>query len=298
MKFRCASSRRRSLVSEHADFNGIDYLEVQFIPESASQERQVILEVHFLKSIWLDTIGPQNIRIDGGETITNVVVTSVTLQPPDNDVLEVELSTRGDFSTYTLRLVENIHTDKPPQGFEYILSWVEFSFQAGEPLQFDLQVEEALAAEAPPAPNIDYLAKDYASFRRLLLDRLALTLPGWNERNPSDMEVALVELLAYVADQLSYYQDAAATEAYLDTARQRTSVRRHARLLDYHTHEGCNARVWAFLEVISSSANGKKLDKGLRLLTGYDEGLYARLRGASRSQNMAAAEIQPEETIG
>lgn len=279
MKFYCATSRRRWVVINHPDFNGIDYLEVRSVPGNGPDNRQV-LTVHFLKTDTLDTIGPQNIRIDGGETITNLMVTGVKrLEHPENEVLKVELSTRGDFSTYTLRLVENIHADKPPLGFEYILSRVEFSFQAGQPLQFDLQVEETPAAEVSPAPNIDYLAKDYASFRRLLLDRLALTLPGWNEKNPSDVEVALVELLAYVADQLSYYQDAAASEAYLDTARQRNSVRRHARLLDYHMHEGCNARVWACLEA-SPSADGKSLATGLRLLTGYDEGLYARLKGS------------------
>ena len=53
-----------------------------------------------------------------------------------------------------------------------------------------------------PAPQIDYLAKDYASFRRLMLDRLAVVMPDWSERNPADLGVALVELLAYVGDQL------------------------------------------------------------------------------------------------
>ena len=61
---------------------------------------------------------------------------------------------------------------------------------------------------------------------------------------PADLGMALVELLAYVADYLSYQQDAVATEAYLGTARQRVSVRRHARLVDYFMHDGCNARAW------------------------------------------------------
>ena len=63
-------------------------------------------------------------------------------------------------------------------------------------------------------------------------------MPGWRERNPADLGIALVELLAYSGDQLSYYQDAVATEAYLGTARQRISVRRHARLVDYRMHDG------------------------------------------------------------
>ena len=82
----------------------------------------------------------------------------------------------------------------------------------------------------------------------MLLDRLALTIPGWLEQHLPDTGVVLVEILAYVADHLSYSQDAVATEAYLNTARRRISVRRHVRLLDYFMHEGCNARTWIHVE--------------------------------------------------
>ena len=91
------------------------------------------------------------------------------------------------------------------------------------------------------------MAKDYASFRRLMLDRLAVIMPEWKERNPADMSVMLVELLAYVGDHVSYFQDAVATEAYLGTARKRVSVKRHARLMNYLMHEGCNSRAWIFI---------------------------------------------------
>jgi hypothetical protein len=98
-------------------------------------------------------------------------------------------------------------------------------------------------------PEIDYLAKDYASFRQLMLDHLALRVPGWTERSEADLGITLVEILAYVGDYLSYYQDAVATEAYLGTARRRPSIKRHVRLLDYVLHEGCNARVWVQVQV-------------------------------------------------
>ena len=103
-------------------------------------------------------------------------------------------------------------------------------------------------------PEINYLAKDYASFRQLILDRLALLVPDWKERHVPDLGIALVELLAYTGDYLSYFQDAVATEAYLDTARQRISVRRHARLVDYKFHEGCNARAWVCIQTDSDFA--------------------------------------------
>ena len=74
-------------------------------------------------------------------------------------------------------------------------------------------------------------------------------MPGWAERHLPDAGIALVELLAYAGDLLSYRLDAVGTEAYLDTARLRTSVRRHARLVDYRMHDGCAARAYVCLDV-------------------------------------------------
>ena len=54
--------------------------------------------------------------------------------------------------------------------------------------------------------------------------------PNFTETNPSDLGIALVELLAYAGDRLSYFQDAVANEAYLDTLRHRISARRLAKL--------------------------------------------------------------------
>jgi hypothetical protein len=127
--------------------------------------------------------------------------------------------------------------------------------------------ESAKKNEAPipvqEGLSIDYMAKDYQSFRQLILDRLSQTYPVWKEVNVADMGMALVELLAYVGDHLSYYQDAVATEAYLGTARKRVSVKRHARLLDYNMLEGHNARAWVCFEVKTPTT----VPKGTKLLT-------------------------------
>jgi predicted phage baseplate assembly protein len=97
-------------------------------------------------------------------------------------------------------------------------------------------------------------------------------MPDWQERHVPDLGITLVELLAYTGDYLSYYQDAVATEAYLDTARQRISVRRHARLVDYRMHEGCNARAWLCLETGSNLTGEQALDPGqLFFITGLND---------------------------
>ncbi len=114
-------------------------------------------------------------------------------------------------------------------------------------LQHTTTVDPLRRPEPAPRPpdkvEIDYLAKDYNSFRRTILDHLAQSVPRWKERHVPDMGITLVEIMAYAGDYLSYYQDAAATEAYLETARRRVSIGRHARLLDYRMHNGCNSRM-------------------------------------------------------
>ena len=121
----------------------------------------------------------------------------------------------------------------------------------------------------PERPDINYLAKDYASFRRLILDHMAGQVPQWSQQNNADLGMVLVEIAAYAADYLSYYQDAVATEAYLGTARQRRSIRRHLRLLDYALHDGCNARTWVHFQV-DKSDDAVVIQSGTQLLTKVD----------------------------
>ena len=162
------------------------------------------------------------------------------------------------------RLVAAAGSPAPPPGFDPLLAEVDFSFKVECPSDFDCKA----ACTCPPgvhhAPPIDYLAKDYQGFRRIMLERMSLLSPQWTERAAADVGVTLVELLAYVADELSYRQDAVATEAYLDTARSRVSLRRHARLVDYRMHDGCNARAWVRVQVGSPSV---PLSAGTRLLS-------------------------------
>lgn len=270
-QFSCGSDKRRLLIADpNATINGIDYLEVlddKAIP--LGSPRQETLLVRLFKPV-PSSLGPDNIRIDGGVRTTTIHVAwaqaaSALTAPPANaaekayfaaldnpdHVLVVRTDVYGDFSTYRLSLVASVAQDatEPPTGFDPVLAHVDFSFKVECRSDFDCQQVKACPPEPRPAPPINYLAKDYASFRRVLLDRMAATVPDWKERNPADLGVMLVELLAYAGDQLSYYQDAVATEAYLGTSRQRISVRRHARLLDYFMHEGVNARAWVCVEV-------------------------------------------------
>lgn len=245
MRYTCGTDRRRALVAAHPTLNGIDYVEVVDDPAQPDEERQRTLLVTFLKPLAAPLVA-EAVRVEGGERIRGVRVTAVE---SDGDLAQVTVDRRGDFSEYVLRLAgdtDDPTSTEPPEGFDPVLSSVAFSFKAECPTPFDCAPR--LPAETDEGPPVgDYLARDYASLRSLLLDRMATLLPDWTERHPADVATALVELVAYVGDRLSYAQDSVATEAYLGTARHRVSVRRHARLVDYRMHDGCNARAWVRL---------------------------------------------------
>jgi hypothetical protein len=260
-RFRCCDDDRRAAVQRHGTLNGIDWLEVVDKDAVVEADRQRFLRIGFLKPPGALTVGPANVRIDGGERIPTVQVVGTSFA---GDVLVVEVAEPGDFSTYTLRLVDALQPARPLDGLDAVLAGIAFSFKVECDSRFDCPQPAACPSEAADAPDIDYLARDYPALRQLLLDRLSLLMPTWTDRTAADLGVALVELLAYVGDRLSYQQDAVTTEAYIGTARRRVSIRRHARLVDYRMHDGCNARTWIHVE---ASAPGVVLPKGTRVLT-------------------------------
>jgi hypothetical protein len=265
MIYFCCDEKRRNAIAAHATLNGIDFLEVSDDPSDPVEQRQRTLFVHFIKDLAPGALVVENVKIEGGERIRHIAVTNLTDAPGgDNKALAVEVEEAGDFSTYTLRLVKQNEAELPPDDFDPVLSAIDFSFKVACPSDFDCRTEAACPPAPLAAPQINYLAKDYQSLRQLMLDRMSMQMPQWTERNAADTGIALVEMLAYVGDYLSYQQDAVATEAYLGTARRRVSVRRHARLVDYHMHDGSNARVWVQVRV---EADNVKLDKGTQLFT-------------------------------
>lgn len=230
-----------------AQLNGIDAVEVG--------DDGLLLTVTFLGKA-PHGLGPENVRVDGGRRITGITAVDVSVEreedPELDDRLYVTLDRAGDTSRYRLSLVEPDPYGRPGtepyRGFDQRYHSAAFTFRPDCPTPFDCKEDERDTPEFPSAPVVDYTARDYDTIRKLLLDRLALTTPDWVERNPADLGVTLVELLAYTGDQISYQQDAVATEAFLDTARRRVSVRRHVRLIDYAMHDGCAARAYVAVE--------------------------------------------------
>ncbi|MCZ2523699.1 putative baseplate assembly protein [Streptomyces sp. HB2AG] len=243
---RCRTDRRRHAVRA-ARLNGVDGVE-------AADDGHT-LTVTFLGKA-PGGVGPQNVRIDGGRRVTGLRAVEVHVEteedPELDDRMHVVLDRTGDTSAYRLSIVETDAHGRPGttpyRGFDQRYHSAGFSFRPGRPTPFDCAAEEPCPAPLRPAPLIDRTARDYERLLRTVLDRMALTAPEWAERHVPDLGVTVAELLAYTADRLAHHQDAVATEAYLDTARRRESVRRHARLVDYAMHDGAAARAFVALE--------------------------------------------------
>src|SRR6266516_830656 len=282
MLYSCCDDRRKEAVRKHPTLNGIDYLELSDDPAVPGDEPLRTLYVYFIKPLGdASLLGRENVKIEGGERIRDIAVTSVSAGANgQSNLIIAQVNKAGDFSSYTLRLLPGI---RGPQ-FDPLRTTVDFTFKIEAPNNFDCQVQLPCAPETPEQPEINYMAKDFASFRELMLDRLSVLLPQWTERSPADIGVMLVELLAYVGDYLSYQQDVIATESYLGTARRRISIRRHARLLDYFISEGSNARTWVQIimnaEMVKSAGDASvptphplpppPLQKGSQFLTQVD----------------------------
>lgn len=295
--FRCDNAGRLQALRGQAVVNGIDHVVVLDGGGVPDGLRQRVLLVRLVLPVTTDTfdtgIGAGHaVAVTGGVRVLNPAVRWVsrlsTLDPATIDPtltaperahlaavraaavepaswLLVVVENYGDASLYRLAL--RTGSGQPP-GFDPLLSEVDFSFKADCPSPFDCVRESPCPTDSVTEPDLDHLARDFQSFRRLMLDRLALLMPGETEGEPATLRTTLVETLAYEADRLAYFQDAVGTEAYLTTARTRPSLRRHGRLLGYRVHEGCNARGFVQVRLQEGAlVGGSPLRPGCRLLT-------------------------------
>lgn len=232
--------RERLRANSSTAVNGIDYVEI----DSADKTRLHVYLVHpapgEANAIPASTppLTPIDLEIVGGDRIKGISVVSLVAS---GTKLTLTLSEIGDFSVYVL------HINNP--AFDRILSEIVFGFHAECPSDFDVCNIESDFDVAIPITQHHYLARDFDSYRQLMLDRMAITNPDWLDKDVPDLGITIVELMAYYADYLAYSQDVIATEGYLHTARMRSSIRGHAQLLGYDIFEGQSARLFVKIDV-------------------------------------------------
>ena len=239
--------QRRALVIAHPNLRGLERIELV-----DQRSDRCIIDLRFLpsavagKSALPPNLKSDNVRIRSGKFGATLYTARALLSQDHLTIRAVfpplaVLTGGADEGALILELHERAEIDP-------------LSRVATLPLSATYAPSQPRSTPPPSIDDsdVDYLAKDYEGYYQLMLDRMAVLSPHWKERHAADIGVAIVEVLAYAADQLSYFQDAVATEAYLATARRRVSAKRHARLLDYRAHDGCASR--AFVQIAVSQA--------------------------------------------
>lgn len=275
---------RRDRLITSATLNGIDFVEI------ASPDQKT-LRVHFLNTVTVQgTI--TDLGITGGETIPEVAILNratineaahwTTETTTGQPILTLTVAAPGDFSRYVLTLKST--------RLDPFFSQVTFSFKALCPSDLDCETPAPICPpDEPDIPPIDYLAKDFLSFRQALSDFSALRYPGWVERSEADFGVMFMEALSALADDLSYTQDRIAAEATLETATQRRSIVNHARLVDYEPRPATVARVWLQLDV-----TGLTVDSGLVVSAQSPEGAEIPFETGTGLVNPKTGELKRE----
>jgi hypothetical protein len=260
-RYVCCDERRRAAwlgPNAPAGFSGIDYVEVRV---GATVADPTEIDIVLVKPLALPgaALTGANVRLTGGVRFPAPrVAADVAELPGGGSVATYRVTVPGgqqtDFSTYRLAIVAGPGSDEPPPFIDPRLSAVDLSFKVDCTHEGDCAPDcRTLPAPAPPEPEFDYRAREWDGFRRLMLDRLAVLVPGFRSDDPVDLTTMLVEAVAYRADQQSYRLDWVGAEAFLDTARSRTSVARHARLVDHRPGEGASARCVVTVGVTTGS---------------------------------------------
>ena len=241
--------RARSL----GTLNGLDLVFVDLEPVAAPTH--ALLEVKFHKSnelanilddIQNNGVPPVDIfplsggtRRVAGDVPGQVQVTGVSADS-EASVLHLRVEPIGDYSTYTLGVVY--------ANIDPLFSRIDFKFRPGC-FNLNCAPEWTKSEASPTEPVIDYLAKDYDSFKHVLINAMMARVPGWLPTSEADLDQVLIDLISADADELSDYQDRVVNEAYLGRVRKRISLARHARLMDYHIHQGNQASTWLAVKV-------------------------------------------------
>jgi len=261
----CIFDRIEKLLGQKT-VTGIDYIYVD--------EKQVTLQVHFHMKRKNPLAKPANILT--GLKKERIVIFPTQLSPEqeaipiemlkwieNKTVLEITTKYPGGFANYTL------HIDDTRVDPEF--NDIEFSFKANCESRLDCKT---IAHECPDEPGVDfpvdYQSRDFWSFRRALLDFASLRYPDWQDRLEADAGIMLIEIMSALGDELSYYQDRIAREAYLETATQRRSLRHHARLVNYEIHEGLAASTW--LDVTVKDTESDSINAGADVWAISDNG--------------------------
>lgn len=161
----------------------------------------------------------------------------VSLGGVERYCLALEMAEPGGFEPYRLTLSHDFGAGGSDQ-IDPFLGSIVFDFKQACETGYDCEREQDCESDAGLDFPVDYLARDFHSFRRALLDFAAQRYPDWREPIEADMATMLMEIMAHLGDEFAYIQDRHDAESRFASATQRASLEAHAALVDYVPQRG------------------------------------------------------------
>lgn len=119
-----------------------------------------------------------------------------------------------------------------------------------------------MATDLQKKKSIRYTGKDFESYKREIINHIKVHFPDiYSDFNESSLGVLLVELMAYVGDNMSFYLDKQFQETFLETAKQEKNIFKHLKSLGVKTSvlgkSVASGVIDAFVVVPSTVINSK-----------------------------------------
>jgi len=123
--------------------------------------------------------------------------------------------------------------------------------------------------------NINYLSKDFDSIKQDLINFLQQNFPDeWQDFNEASGGMALLEMIAYVGDLMSFYIDRQANETFINRAVERKNIMGLSKTLGrkpkFVTPAVVNLSVSSVMTQASSATSLFVLNKGTRVVSNLD----------------------------
>jgi hypothetical protein len=146
-------------------------------------------------------------------------------------------------------------------------------------------------------PSINYTAKDFSAIHDELSAFVLATRPDdWNDYFQSSLGTALIDLICYSHDILSYAQDAVAQEVFLSTARRYDTALRFAKSVGYVPSMSKSSTVVVTASTLSSAitASGATLAAG-QTITGLNGLSYELVEDAAIAASTSSVALTLSE---
>jgi hypothetical protein len=277
-------ARIDTLLRLQNQFTGIDFVRVLDACTQTTLRIYFLTELNVLVPPFAGATSLKNIDIvitgDLDKSLSRPKVTGITSVAGNQAqfdatlrryYVEFTLDAPGGFANYRLRINDALGQNGRSR-IDPASNDILFSFKLGCEDGHDCTATALHQCPVEPEVDypVDYLARDFESFRNALLDFASHRYPNWTLPLEADMGAMMAEVFAALGDELSYLQERYAREAFLETANQRRSLRKKARLLDYEIHDGRNPTTLVDLTVAGSGVLEMATPIGAVIPTGLE----------------------------